>query len=110
MGGIPDILEAREIFFLFVILTSSLLDVVYFFPIIHTAFFKLPEGQETVEEIPVKEAPLLILIPLAITAIFSVIFFLAFVLRPVETLAPYINTLSLHIYELVEIAVNNVVS
>jgi hypothetical protein len=50
------------------------------------------------------------LIPLAITAVFSVIFFLAFVLRPVETLAPYVNTLSLHIYELVEIAVNNVVS
>jgi multicomponent Na+:H+ antiporter subunit D len=110
MGGIPDILEAREVFFLFVILTSSLLDVVYFFPIIHTAFFKLPEGHETVEEIPVKEAPLFMLIPLAITAVFSVIFFLAFVLRPVEMLAPYVNTLSLHIYELVEIAVNNVVS
>ncbi|MBN1762839.1 MAG: monovalent cation/H+ antiporter subunit D family protein [Methanomicrobia archaeon] len=96
------------IIFLFVLLAASLLDVVYFFPIIHTAFFKHPEGAS--EQITIQEAPLFMLIPLTITAIFSVIFFLAFVLRPVETLAPFINTISLHIYELVEIAVNNVVS
>jgi multicomponent Na+:H+ antiporter subunit D len=98
------------IIFLFVLLAASLLDVVYFFPIIHTAFFKLPEGVATSEEIKRKEAPLFMLIPLTITAIFSVIFFLAFVLRPVEILAPYINTLSLHIYDLVEIAIGNVMS
>jgi multicomponent Na+:H+ antiporter subunit D len=96
------------IIFLFVLLTASLLDVVYFFPIIHTAFFKLPEGVGASDEIKRKEAPLFMLIPLSITAIFSVIFFLAFVLRPVEMLAPYMNALSLHIYDLVEIAIENV--
>ena len=58
--------------FLSVILISSLLDVVYFFPIIHSAFFgKLEAGG--VEER--SEAPLLVLLPLAITATFSVVFF-----------------------------------
>jgi NADH:ubiquinone oxidoreductase subunit 5 (subunit L)/multisubunit Na+/H+ antiporter MnhA subunit len=94
--------------FLFVLLLSSLLDVVYFFPIIHTAFFKEPEGDEKAVE--VKEAPLFMLIPLVITAVFSIIFFLAFVLRPVEILSPYADILSLHIYELVGIAVKNVIA
>ena len=98
------------ILFLFVLLTASLLDVVYFFPIIHTAFFKLPDGAEASDKIKIKEAPLLVLLPLTITAIFSVIFFLVFVLRPVEAISPFINMLSLHIYDLVEIAVGNVVS
>jgi formate hydrogenlyase subunit 3/multisubunit Na+/H+ antiporter MnhD subunit len=94
------------ILFLFVLLAASLLDVVYFFPIIHTAFFKEPEGEW--EEGRIKEAPLFMLIPLTITAIFSIIFFLAFVLRPIEMLSPYVDILSLHIYDLVEIAVGNV--
>lgn len=102
--------EGIMMIFLFVLLTASLLDVVYFFPIIHTAFFKQPDGVEASEEIKMKEAPLFMLVPLAITAVFSVIFFLAFVLRPVEAISPFINMLSLHIYELVEIAVGNVVS
>jgi formate hydrogenlyase subunit 3/multisubunit Na+/H+ antiporter MnhD subunit len=92
--------------FLFVLLIASLLDVVYFFPIIHTAFFKDPEG--VVGEPKVKEAPPSVVIPLAITATFSVIFFLAFILRPVEMLAPYVDMLSMHIYDLVDIAVGNV--
>ncbi len=96
------------IIFLFVLLIASLLDVVYFFPIIHTAFFKKPEEEDEAEER--KEAPLFMLVPLTLTAIFSLIFFLAFVLRPVEMLSPYVNTISLHIYELVEIAVENVIS
>ena len=94
--------------FLFVLLLSSLLDVVYFFPIVHTAFFKEPEGEEKAVE--VKEAPLFMLIPLVITAVFSIIFFLAFVLRPVEILSPFADILSLHIYELVGIALGNVIA
>ena len=92
--------------FLFVLLIASLLDVVYFFPIIHTAFFKDPEG--VAGEPEVKEAPPSVVIPLAITAIFSVIFFLAFILREVEILAPYVDMLSMHIYDLVDIALGNV--
>ena len=94
------------IIFLFVLLIASLLDVVYFFPIIHTAFFKDPEG--VAGEPKVKEAPMFVVIPLAITATFSIIFFLAFILRPVEMLAPYVDMLSMHIYDLVDIAVGNV--
>jgi NADH:ubiquinone oxidoreductase subunit 5 (subunit L)/multisubunit Na+/H+ antiporter MnhA subunit len=94
------------IIFLFVLLIASLLDVVYFFPIIHTAFFKDPEGVEG--EPKVKEAPGFVVIPLAITATFSIIFFLAFILRPVDALAPYVDMLSMHIYDLVDIAVGNV--
>nr|CBH37939.1 putative NADH-quinone oxidoreductase, subunit L [uncultured archaeon] len=92
--------------FLFVLLIASLLDVVYFFPIIHTAFFKDPEG--VVGEPKVKEAPMFVVIPLAITGIFSVIFFLAFILKDVSILKPYVDMLSMHIYDLVEIAFINV--
>ena len=84
--------------FLFVLLIASLLDVVYFFPIIHTAFFKEPEGAE--QEVEVQEAPLFMLVPLVITAVFSIIFLLDFILR--------LNILSMYIYKLVEIAVENV--
>lgn len=64
------------IVFLAVILISSLLDVVYFFPIIHTAFFRKPVGDiSTNGEEKRKEAPLLMVVPLTITAIFSIIFF-----------------------------------
>lgn len=101
MGGLLDVLEAREIFFLFVLLIASFLDVVYFFPIIHTAFFKRPEGRAEEAEVKVKEAPLFMLIPLSITAIFSVIFFLDFILG--------LDIISMYFYKLVEIAVGNVV-
>jgi multicomponent Na+:H+ antiporter subunit D len=86
--------------FLFVLLIASLLDVVYFFPIIHTAFFKRQEGEW--EDKKIKEAPLLMLIPLTITAIFSVLFLLDFILR--------LNIISMYIYELVDIAVENAFS
>lgn len=68
--------------FLAVILISSLLDVIYFFPIILTAFFKSPAG--TAEETggageggreKITEAPLLMVAPLAITALLSLAFF-----------------------------------
>jgi formate hydrogenlyase subunit 3/multisubunit Na+/H+ antiporter MnhD subunit len=62
--------------FLAIILISSLLDIAYFVPIILTAFFKKP-----VEEIgasgedKIREAPLLVVVPLTITAILSLVFF-----------------------------------
>jgi len=92
-------LQAHEIVFLFVLLTASLLDVVYFFPIIHTAFFKQPEGEAKAME--VKEAPLFMLIPLSITAIFSVLFLLDFILG--------LNVISMYFYKLVEVALENVI-
>ncbi len=92
-------LQAHEIVFLFVLLIASLLDVVYFFPIIHTAFFKQPEGE--VKEVEVKEAPLFMLIPLSITAIFSVLFLLDFILG--------LNVISMYFYKLVEVALENVI-
>lgn len=86
--------------FLFVLLIASLLDVVYFFPIIHTAFFKKPEGEAEEVEVKVKEAPLFMLIPLSITAIFSVVFLLDYILG--------LNVISMYIYELVRVAIVNV--
>ena len=88
-------LQASGIAFLSVILISSLLDAVYFFPIIFTAFFRKPE-----EKGKVKEAPLFMLIPLSITASFSVIFFLDFILG--------MNVISMYFYKLVEVALENV--
>ncbi|MBC8462567.1 MAG: monovalent cation/H+ antiporter subunit D family protein [Deltaproteobacteria bacterium] len=72
-------LQAGQLVFLAVILTSSLLDAVYFFPIIKTAFFEKPadtKGGKT--EISERGRPiyLFMVIPLAITGIFSIVFFL----------------------------------
>ena len=61
-------LEAGELFFLFMLLVSSLLNVAYFFPIVFIAFFKGPKQGNKV-----KEAPLFVLLPLVITAISAVI-------------------------------------
>jgi formate hydrogenlyase subunit 3/multisubunit Na+/H+ antiporter MnhD subunit len=72
-------LQSGQLVFLGVILISSLLDAVYFFPIIITAFFKKqPVTDEMNVGIKEKERPiyLFMVIPLAITAIFSIIFFL----------------------------------
>ena len=63
--------------FLSIILISSLLDVIYFFPVIYTAFFREPEGiRSGTGEVEIKEAPIFVVVPLAITAIVSIIFFL----------------------------------
>jgi formate hydrogenlyase subunit 3/multisubunit Na+/H+ antiporter MnhD subunit len=68
--------EADSLLFLAVLLISSLLDVVYFFPIVYTAFFgnrergKLSLSQEG----KIKEAPMSMVVPLGITAIFSILF------------------------------------
>ena len=63
-------LEAHEIIFLAVILISALLDVAFFFPIVYGAFFKIPK-----EELgsPIAEAPISLVIPLAITALMSIL-------------------------------------
>ena len=68
--------EANSFLFLAVLLISSLIDVVYFFPIIYTAFFKKPEGEVSNlgEENKIKEAPLFMLVPLSLTALVSIIF------------------------------------
>jgi len=69
-------LQAENLIFLGVILISSLLDIVYFFPIIYTAFFgKLRGAESNLNPLNgVQEAPLSMVIPLTITALFSVIF------------------------------------
>jgi len=71
-------LDRYGLIFLAVILISSLLDVIYFFPIIYTAFFReLPKGERSgTGEGKIKEAPIFMVVPLTITAIFSIIFFI----------------------------------
>jgi formate hydrogenlyase subunit 3/multisubunit Na+/H+ antiporter MnhD subunit len=72
--------EAGLLIFLLVILISSLLDVIYFFPIVKTAFFDTPSAVASVDGGVVRnletERPLywFMVVPLALTALFSVIF------------------------------------
>ena len=63
-------LEAKEAFFLFVLLVSALMDVAYFFPIIYNSFFKVP--QEAVNP-SIDEAPKRMVVPLVVTALISFI-------------------------------------
>jgi formate hydrogenlyase subunit 3/multisubunit Na+/H+ antiporter MnhD subunit len=72
--------QAGSLVLLGVILTSSLLDVVYFFPIVKTAYFDrqdevvgADEARETACE---RDRPLFyfMLVPVAITALFSILF------------------------------------
>ena len=70
-------LEAGKLVLLAVILISSLLDVVYFFPIIYTAFFKTPKDVDVSlsEWKPkIKESSPFMVVPLTLTALFSIIF------------------------------------
>jgi formate hydrogenlyase subunit 3/multisubunit Na+/H+ antiporter MnhD subunit len=101
--------ESGALFFLLIIFVGSLLDVVYFFPVIRTAFFgKMPEDQTLIDERDEKidlyigkkrvlenrqAIYLLMIVPLAITAIFSVL------------LCLFPNTL--RIYDLAQTAVKN---
>ncbi len=66
-------LEADKIFFLFVILTSSLLNAAYFLPIVYKAYFCTEE--ESLFDNEVAEPPVWCLVPLLITASISVILF-----------------------------------
>jgi multicomponent Na+:H+ antiporter subunit D len=63
-------LEANEIFFLFVFLTSAFLDAAFFFPIIYRAFFKDP--REDVKP-HFDEASMFMVIPLTATAAISLV-------------------------------------
>ena len=101
--------ESGHFFFLLIICAGSLLDVVYFFPVIRTVFFGKVPAQETLyndweakvevytENKPVMEYKhtlyFFMLIPLAITAIFSIV------------LCLFPNTF--HIYDLARTAVYN---
>lgn len=63
-------IEAQQMLFLLVIISSSILNVLYFMPIIYTAFFDKPA-----EDRGIREAPLFMLVPLCITGIGSVLLF-----------------------------------
>jgi len=102
--------ESGRLFFLLIICVGSLLDVIYLFPVMRTAFFaKMPASEvwtvdmEPKVELYTEKKPvieykhplyLLMVFPLAITAIFSI----AFCLFP--------NTLG--IYALAQLAVQNI--
>jgi formate hydrogenlyase subunit 3/multisubunit Na+/H+ antiporter MnhD subunit len=91
--------QPEIIVFLFVALIASLLDVVYFFPIIRTAFFEKPletNGGERELRNKETEQPIyrFMVISLTITAIFSIVFCL------------FPN--SFHIFDLAQMAVSNI--
>lgn len=66
-------LEADRIVMLLVLLSSSILNGAYFFPIVYRAFFCRPE--ESLFESKIEEAPLWCLVPLVLTAVGSVVLF-----------------------------------
>lgn len=74
-------IQAGASIFLVVILVSSLLDVIYFFPIVKTAFFDTPAeasaaGGGKIRYLEMERSLyLFMVVPLALTALFSVIFF-----------------------------------
>jgi formate hydrogenlyase subunit 3/multisubunit Na+/H+ antiporter MnhD subunit len=102
--------ESGATIFLFIIFVSSILDVVYFFPVIRTVFFgKMPEAEtlrydmeEKVEVYGRKKRSienrhplyLFMIVPLAITAFFSILFCI------------FPNMFS--IYDLAQMAVRNI--
>ncbi len=102
--------ESGALFFLLIIFAGSLLDVVYFFPVIRTAYFgKIPQDETLANESDEKvdlyagkkrilenrqTIYLLMIVPLAITAVFSIL------------LCLFPNTL--RIYDLAQTAVNNI--
>lgn len=67
-------LEADQIVMLVVLLSSSILNAAYFFPIFYKAFFYAP-GEGQFEEDGIKEAPLWSLVPLVLTGIISLVLF-----------------------------------
>jgi len=104
-------IQSKQLFFLFIILVGSLLDVIYFFPVIRKAFFeKIPKielykedieekvevfGSEKLEVVETKRPLyLFMIIPLSITAIFSLI------------LCLFPNTF--HIYDLAQMAIKDI--
>jgi formate hydrogenlyase subunit 3/multisubunit Na+/H+ antiporter MnhD subunit len=92
-------IEAGLMIFLAIILISSLLDVIYFFPIVKTAFFDSPAEVRAADGGGIRnlemERPLylFLVVPLALTALFSVLF----------CFFPE----AFHLLNLAEVAVNN---
>ena len=70
-------LQAEEMLFLVVLLASSVLNAAYFFPIVFRAFFRKPEPGAGVDGLPAGEASLFMVVPLCISAAFSIALFLA---------------------------------
>jgi multicomponent Na+:H+ antiporter subunit D len=64
-------LEAGEMIFVLILLTSSLLNVAYFFPIVYRAFFKKAEGGDPARR---AEASWWMLAPILACALMSIIF------------------------------------
>ena len=67
--------EAHQIALLVVFLISTVLNGVYFFPIVYRAFFRPIPADETPAEPGLREAPLACVLPLTLTAIGSVLLF-----------------------------------
>ena len=70
-------LQADKLVLLAVLLISSLLDIIYFFPIIRTAFFEKPKDVDvSIHEWKpkIKESSPFMVFPLVTTAIFSILF------------------------------------
>jgi len=84
-------IEADQMAFLFVAITASILDLVYFFPVVRTAFFERPKDAGVKET--GRPLYLFMVVPLGITGIFSVLFCL------------FPNMF--HIFDLAQTAVNN---
>jgi len=62
-------LDAKQMLFAFVLLSSTLLNAAYFLPIVYSAFFKSPASDGIKNEMD--EAPLWCVVPLAMTALIS---------------------------------------
>ncbi len=67
-------LEGDQLILLFVLLSSSLLNAAYFMPIFYRAFFCSQE--ESMFEDKIKEAPMMCVVPLVITAAISFVLFI----------------------------------
>jgi len=66
-------LQAHQMPMLIVLLTSSLLNAAYFFPIVYKAFFCTPE--EAMFDGGMEEAPMWCVVPLVLTAVGSIVLF-----------------------------------
>jgi len=84
MAGIPPVcgflskwylclgsLQAKEMVFVLILLTSSLLNVAYFFPIVYNAFFRKAKEEEPLRR---EEASWWMVAPILICALMSVLF------------------------------------
>jgi len=67
-------IDGGQLLLVAVILISSLLNAAYFFPIVYRGFFARAAGENGREEI--REAPVLCLVPLSVTALFCLVLFL----------------------------------